>query len=58
MIRQQQDPAREEQTPYVEPTRATADVNNQTSGLEVGDKVTDQVLAAIEEEEIGRTGQI
>ena len=40
--------------------RATADVNNQTSGLEVGDKVTDpEVLAAIEEErEIGRTGQI
>ena len=56
-----EDPAAgEEQTPYVEPTRATADVNNQTSGLEVGDKATDpEVLAAIEEErEIGRTGQI
>jgi len=23
------------QIPYVEPTRATADVNNQTSGLEI-----------------------
>ena len=43
----------------VEPNRSTPDVNNQTSGGEVGDKVTDpEVLAAIEEErEIGRTGQ-
>ena len=44
----------------VEPNRSTPDVNNQTSGGEVGDKATDpEVIAAIQEErEIGRTGQL
>ena len=44
----------------VEPNRSTPDVNNQTSGGEVGDKATDpEAIAAIQEErEIGRTGRI
>mgnify|MGYP001254379312 CR=1 FL=1 len=47
-------------TPYVEPNRSTPNVNNKTSGGEVGDKATDpEAIAAIQEErEIGRTGRI